>query len=492
MQAPNFETFISSDNELQSCFLNASLISGRCEQGSVPVIGVDARTVGDIQSAVMFAAEHNLRLVVKNTGHDYLGRSSGRDSFMIWTHHLKTITSQDEFRPQGAPTEGDAFEHALTLHAGVQWHEAYAAADAAGRILAGGFSDGGSVGAAGGWLLGGGHSLALSPTYGLGVDNTLEISIVTADGAHLVTNAYQHSDLFWALRGGGGGTFGVVTSVTYRTHPAAPVNMAVITARRVRGGVYLESAPDNNTFSFALLAFVPNVSLAEANHTIIPYLDYVQALAMNSTGEKGVLAVQTALTKQFPSYPEALSAVLPESGQVGQNIELGSWLLPRDVLEIDREHVAETLLEITGTSGLSYEFIGGGAVSKVNASSAGLNPAWRKALVHTILGTSWPDGTSPTEIQQLREKLQNSTAAVRALAPDSGAYFNEAKRAPGSGLIHAGQASMFEPDPPKAFFGAHYPALQAIKKVYDPTDLFLVREGVGADAWDDELTCARS
>lgn len=55
----------------------------------------------------------------------------------------------------------------MTLEAGVQWHEAYAAADAANRILVGGVSAGGSVGAAGGWLLGGGHSV-LSPYYGLG------------------------------------------------------------------------------------------------------------------------------------------------------------------------------------------------------------------------------------------------------------------------------------------------------------------------------------
>ena len=60
------------------------------------------------------------------------------------------------------------FETAMTVGAGVQWHEAYTAADNAGKMIIGGISPGGSVGAAGGWLLGGGHS-ALSPTYGLGM-----------------------------------------------------------------------------------------------------------------------------------------------------------------------------------------------------------------------------------------------------------------------------------------------------------------------------------
>lgn len=116
--------------------------------------------------------------------HDFLGRSAGRDSFVIWTHNMKNITVHTAFTPAGAPTNETAQQGmydttysrysesshnspAITLDAGVQWHEAYAAADAAGRVLVGGVSADGSVGAAGGWMQGGGHS-ALAPTYGLG------------------------------------------------------------------------------------------------------------------------------------------------------------------------------------------------------------------------------------------------------------------------------------------------------------------------------------
>ena len=127
----------------------------------------------------------------------------------------------------------------FTFGAGVQWNEAYDAVQLRNRVIVGGAGAGGSVGAAGGWLLGGGHS-PISPNYGLGtpslfslagscshgsfagVDNVLEIKIVTADGNHVTTNQYRNSDLFWALRGGGGGTWGVVTSVTYKTHPPTP------------------------------------------------------------------------------------------------------------------------------------------------------------------------------------------------------------------------------------------------------------------------------
>ena len=56
-----------------------------------------------------------------------------------------------------------------------------------------------------------------------GVDNAIEITVVTPTGEYLTVNDYQYSDLFWALRGGGGGTYGVVTSITYRTYESLPV-----------------------------------------------------------------------------------------------------------------------------------------------------------------------------------------------------------------------------------------------------------------------------
>ena len=66
-------------------------------------------------------------------------------------------------------------------------------------------------------MQGGGHS-SLSPLHGLAVDNLLEADIVTADGTLVTANSCTNADLFWALRGGGGGTFGVVTRVVYKAH----------------------------------------------------------------------------------------------------------------------------------------------------------------------------------------------------------------------------------------------------------------------------------
>ena len=83
---------------------------------------------------------------------------------------------------------------------------------------------------------------------------------------------------------------------------------------------------------------------------------------------------------------------------------------------------------------------------------------------------------------------------MRALAPESGAYFNEVCTRTGSdGAIvdNDEQASMFEPDPQHAFFGEHYPRLKDIKRMYDPNDLFIVIEGVGSEDWDEALQCRK-
>lgn len=122
MQGTNFETYVFPNDTISACYLNTSL-GFACEQGSVSVVGVDARSVEDVQHGVAFAAAHNLRLIVKNTGlvqgcidllwmsrnnflsgsHDYFGRSTGRGSFVVWTHNMKNITFQESFIPTGAP-----------------------------------------------------------------------------------------------------------------------------------------------------------------------------------------------------------------------------------------------------------------------------------------------------------------------------------------------------------------------------------------------------
>ncbi|KAF9969238.1 hypothetical protein BGZ73_008512, partial [Actinomortierella ambigua] len=200
--------------------------SQECHQGSVSLYTVKAITAADVQETVRFAAKHNIRLVIKTSGHCYLGRSSAAHSINIWLYDMNKINVVDSFVPDGAPA-GTAGTPAAVMEGGVLLGDLYKAVHEHGRVAVGGAYR--TVSAVGGYCQGGGHS-PISRYFGMCVDNILQYTVVTADGEIKVANVYQNQDLFWALRGGGGGTFGVVVEGVVRTHPAFDsIQQALIT-----------------------------------------------------------------------------------------------------------------------------------------------------------------------------------------------------------------------------------------------------------------------
>ncbi|KAM3548458.1 hypothetical protein MY1884_009170 [Beauveria asiatica] len=177
-----------------------------CRQGRVPLFSVVAETAQHIQEAVRFPASHNIRLAIKNTGHCFLGRSSAPESIQIATYKMKKMEFVDDFVPEASRNK--SMGSALTLGAGVVLMDIYS--ETTKRNLTAVFGLSHTVGAAGGYIQGGGHS-PLGPWKGMASDNALQFEVVTAD-----------VNLFWALRGGGGGTFGVAVSITIRTFPDVP------------------------------------------------------------------------------------------------------------------------------------------------------------------------------------------------------------------------------------------------------------------------------
>ncbi len=175
---------------------------------------VAAESAADIAAAVNFAREHGVKLVIKGAGHDYLGRNCAPNSLLVWTHHMRDVTYHDAFRITGDAGAAPGVP-AVTAAAGALWIEVHQVASANRRYVQGGGCT--SVGAAGGFTQGGGYG-SFSKRYGTGAGSVLEYEVVTADGKVRIANQAQNADLFWALRGGGGGTFGVVTKVTLRAH----------------------------------------------------------------------------------------------------------------------------------------------------------------------------------------------------------------------------------------------------------------------------------
>ena len=166
-----------------------------CSGEGYPIYVVNATCSEDVKIGIDFAREKNVRLVVKGTGHDYLGRSSAPNSLSIWTRHIQGLTFHDGFKPKGCRTKINT--SAVTVAAGVPMLEIDEQAHLRNLTIVGGGA--GTVGI-GGYLTGGGHS-ALSSTYGLAVDQVLEMEIVTPGGDILTINECQNTDLFWAMRG---------------------------------------------------------------------------------------------------------------------------------------------------------------------------------------------------------------------------------------------------------------------------------------------------
>lgn len=209
-----------------------------------------ARTADDVQKAVRFASEHNVRLTVITTGHDYQGRNDAPSGLSLDTSQLRGVKVLPSFTPtlQGAesPVVGQPVNiippgkigAAVTFGVGVVGSELNLAINesqihavvGASRKLCSAVCSlpadnqhiAATVSVAGGWGQTAGHSF-ISNHYGLGVDQFLEFKVVTADGQLKVANNVSNPDLFWALRGGGGGNLGVVTEATVKAYPRVPV-----------------------------------------------------------------------------------------------------------------------------------------------------------------------------------------------------------------------------------------------------------------------------
>lgn len=193
--------------------------SARCVLGTYVQYTVNVSSAADIVDGITFANDRNIRLVIRTTGHDYNGKSTGAGALGLWMQNLKDIEFKDW-------SDRHYTGKAIKMGAGVLGSEAYKAADAEGLQVLGGECP--TVAIPGGYSQGGGHS-ALSGRHGLAADQTLEFEVVTGTGQYLVANREINTDLYWALSGGGGGTYGVVLSLTSKAHPDTPVSGANLT-----------------------------------------------------------------------------------------------------------------------------------------------------------------------------------------------------------------------------------------------------------------------
>lgn len=175
------------------------------QPSSEPAFVVWPLTKEHAREAVAFAVEHRLCISVAGTGHDFLSRHSCKDSMFIRTSLLKNV-------------EWLTDDETVKLGAGLVFSEVHKHAADRGKVIASGWAS--TVGVVG-WHTGGGHG-PFGTTHGLGVDNIVEVELVTPNAELVTANATHNADLFRGLRGGGGSIWGVITSLTVKAHAPPP------------------------------------------------------------------------------------------------------------------------------------------------------------------------------------------------------------------------------------------------------------------------------
>ena len=482
------------------------------------VYAVAAKDAHHVAAAVNFARENDLRLAVKGGGHSYQGTSNAPDSLLIWTRQMHDITMHDAFVPRGCEGKQAALR-AVTCGSGAIWMQAYEAVTTkAGAYVQGGGCT--TVGVAG--LVQSGGFGSFSKHYGTCAASLLEAEVVTADGKVRIANACTNPDLFWVLKGGGGGTFGVVTNVTLRVHDLPQYAGAAIFRVKASSddafrrllryfvGFYRDNLfndhwgeqahiHSNNVLGFVMVSH--GLSTEEATKVWQPFLDWLARspgaytvepdMVLGSMPARHWWDVQWRKEQHQDVFasdarPGASSNNVwwtGDGGQVAWTIYgYESLWLPASLLEGDsQERLANALFAGSRYQLIELHFnkgLGGGAREAVEATkNTATNPAVLNAFALAIAADAeggYPGvrGHEPDveAARKSRGQVHRCMNELRGVAPSGGAYVSE--------------SNFFEEDWQHSYWGSNYPRLASVKKKYDPTGLFFVHNGVGSELWD--------
>ncbi|KAK1585369.1 FAD binding domain-containing protein [Colletotrichum navitas] len=463
-----------------------------CSPDGYPSFVVNATTPEHIKLGVDFARENNVRLVVKSTGHDYLGRSIAPGALSIWVHHMQDVEYHPgEFKLAGSDVTiaGDA----VSAGGGTEMYKLYRAAAEHGRVVVGGTAKSVSVG---GYVTGGGHSL-LAPRFGLAADNVLQMEVVTPLGEVLTLNEAQNADLFWAMRGGGGSTYGVITSVTFATHPSPPISStawAMLTEPRAPylpdlAAYFLSQAPSlekAGMSGYALInSHMPNpisapglppnaagvigVSLLQ-DDADLDEVSRIWASVNQTVAERWPQVTFLSSNAQFPTWLDYYDENY-DHNKAGINKLLVSRLIDEQTLTGDADALAGAVETMISNVGGMYAFlVSGKGVHDAEPRGGGnaVHPSWRRAYILAISAVGWTSSDAASR-DDAKNRIYDAAEGFRQLGPDMGAYLNE-------GLPH-------ERVWQKTFWGDSYARLLDIKKSADPGDTFWCHPCVGNEGW---------
>jgi len=474
---------------------------------------IKARDATDAAAGVNFARENNLRLVVKGAGHSYLGTSNAPDSLLIWTRAMNPVTLHDAFVGKGC--EGRITPvPAVSAGAGAVWMDLYNAVTMHGGryVQGGGCTD---VGVAG--LVQSGGFGSFSKGFGTAASGLIEAEIITADGKVRIVNACSDPDLFWAIKGGGGGTFGVITRLTLRTHDLpeffgsawgkiqaqSDAAFARLITRFISfyreklfnpyWGEQVSLRPDN-TLEISMVC--QGLDKTRASEAWQPFFDWVNASPRDFTAMRplGSYVGNPRSWWEVDGNPSMIrdtrdGAPKDQGWWQGDQEQVGAFLhgfesiwLPASLLQEDRQrHLVGALFAASRHKRVQLHINKGlagappGALASVRQTAT--NPVVAEAFALAIIA----DGEAPAYSGLARpivdlaaarrdaRAIDLATAEMRKIIPNAGSYVSESNY-----FNHSWQ---------NAYWGENYSKLRAVKTKYDPGGLFIVHHGVGSEDW---------
>jgi len=482
----DFDTFIADNPNMEVVqrgddgWTRASDLVLNRRVSEAPGVAMFASSKEDVIAAVKFSVEHNMNLKVISSGHEFIGRNSHPGSLQLSVREMRDIS-----------TDLSCSEHApgcMTVGPGVYWIEAYKAANAVDRIIMGGEERTVSVT---GWALGGGHS-PVSRKLGLGVDNIVEMEMVTADLSVVVMNdngitttldngtvvSSDDTDLWWAVRGGGGNTFGVVTQLIYKLHEQ-PAKFTSIdctlggaekgykTMKEMRlamrdvemdlpdefGGYILTGATCYTTIPSCKMAVYATYAFthwgSESDNQ--EWFDKIRSAAEGSPHSQGRCNVE-----EFDSFYDYTAG--KPNVTYGDHDMYGVFVSPDEYSEdfIDKEaKVYGNAFGATRPITATYIRLGG-QTKNTSSGATAINPLFRNAMYTIAFGG-------------VKGPIKKYNKMLDKMITKRGQYFSECDDDLLPGVWQ------------EQFWGDSYPRLLEIKRKYDPDNHFTCKQCVGSD-----------
>jgi FAD/FMN-containing dehydrogenase len=415
--------------------------------------------VADVRQCVLWARTHEVPFAVRSGGHSYAGYST-TDGLLISVAPLRTITP-------------DLEAHKATIGAGVQNRHLFKAFPPLDLAVPNGRCP--TVGM-GGFVLGGGFGFN-SRRLGLASDNLLRTTVVTADGDVLTCSEHSYPDLFWALRGGGGGNFGINTEFVLRTQSIGPLSVYRLRWR-------WDDAPTVLTAAQELMASAPDALSARVGLDV--------AVASSPGGAPELSA--SALGQYFGQVGDLRSLLAPllaaaqpteqvirrathaeavdffaANVPVGRFTEKSSYIGPggfdSGLIETGMTWI-EKWPGSANTTAVGFTlFAWGGAMGRPAPTDTAF--VHRDASWLSVIGTSWGKDDSTTVVNANLDWLGGFAAAIVPYVTDQ-AYQNFADPA--------------LTDWAQAYYGQNLPRLVKVKRKYDPDDVFSFAQGIPTTA----------